>query len=226
MQKLTKVLVGLFIAGLGVIYALNALDIADINIFFEGWWTLFIIIPCTVSLFTSNEKIGSILGIIVGVALLLSARGIIEFKMLVKLIVPTLIIVLGLRIAFDDFLNKGNKEISSKIKENEKSLRKFSAILTSNTVDLSGQSFDGAILSAVLGSLDLNLNNAAISGDTVIRASCWFGSIDINVPEGVNVRMSSNSIFGDAENKKRNEYPGAPTVYVKCVCVFGGIDLK
>lgn len=226
MQKLTKVFVGLLIAGLGVIYALNALDIADINIFFEGWWTLFIIVPSVIGLFNSTEKTPSVIGILVGVALLLSARGIIEFKTLVKLIIPSLIIVLGLRIAFDDFLTKGSKEIDEKVKANEKTLRRFSASFNSSSIDLSGQRFDGAFLSSFFGSLSLNIRNSAFAGDTVIRTNCWFGSVTIDVPEGINVRVSSSSIFGETINKKVSDIPGAPTIYVKCFCGFGEVEVR
>ncbi|MEE1115844.1 MAG: hypothetical protein UH851_03185, partial [Clostridia bacterium] len=39
-------------------FALNAFNITDIDVFFDGWWTLFIIIPCAIGLFTEREKIG------------------------------------------------------------------------------------------------------------------------------------------------------------------------
>ena len=71
MSKTSKILWGLVVIVLGVIYGLNALDIARINIFFDGWWTLFIIVPCAVGLFREKEKLGNIIGIAVGAALLL-----------------------------------------------------------------------------------------------------------------------------------------------------------
>ena len=66
MKKTSNILWGLVLVALGVIFALNALDIADFNIFFDGWWTLFIIVPCTVGLFTEREKTGNIIGTIIG----------------------------------------------------------------------------------------------------------------------------------------------------------------
>lgn len=56
MQKLNRILWGVVLVAVGVVFALNALHIVDINIFFDGWWTLFIIIPCTVGLITEREK--------------------------------------------------------------------------------------------------------------------------------------------------------------------------
>jgi len=35
---------------------LNALNITDINFFFTGWWTLFIIIPSLIGLFNDKDQ--------------------------------------------------------------------------------------------------------------------------------------------------------------------------
>ena len=44
MKKISKVLWGIVLISVGVIFALNAFGITDIEIFFDGWWTLFIIV--------------------------------------------------------------------------------------------------------------------------------------------------------------------------------------
>ena len=56
MKKVTSVLWGIALIAAGTIFALNALDITSIDVFFDGWWSLFLIIPCAVGLFT--EKAG------------------------------------------------------------------------------------------------------------------------------------------------------------------------
>ena len=45
MKKIEEILWGVFFIAIGIIIGLNALGITDINIFFDGWWTLFIILP-------------------------------------------------------------------------------------------------------------------------------------------------------------------------------------
>ena len=52
MKNVRNVLWGIVLIAVGVIIALHAFGVADISIFFDGWWTLFIIVPCTVGLFT------------------------------------------------------------------------------------------------------------------------------------------------------------------------------
>ena len=43
MKKIESILWGLVLIVVGVIIGLNTMGITNINIFFDGWWTLFII---------------------------------------------------------------------------------------------------------------------------------------------------------------------------------------
>ncbi len=67
---------------LGIILGLNALGITNINIFFEGWWTLFIIVPCFIGLFTEKEKTGNIIGLLIGIVLFLGCRDLLDFDII------------------------------------------------------------------------------------------------------------------------------------------------
>jgi len=44
-SKTTNIIVGLIFLSLGIILFGNNLKLWDINLFFDGWWTLFIIVP-------------------------------------------------------------------------------------------------------------------------------------------------------------------------------------
>ena len=46
MTKLSKILWGVVLILVGGIFALNAFGVTDVEVFFDGWWTLFIIVPC------------------------------------------------------------------------------------------------------------------------------------------------------------------------------------
>lgn len=45
MKKLNSILWGAALIALGVIWVLNSINVININLFFDGWWTLFIIVP-------------------------------------------------------------------------------------------------------------------------------------------------------------------------------------
>ena len=54
MKKVGNILWGIVLIIIGLIIGGNALGIVNINIFFDGWWTLFIIIPCFIGLFKDD----------------------------------------------------------------------------------------------------------------------------------------------------------------------------
>ena len=56
MKNYTRMLWGLILIALGVIIGGNALNLFDIDIFFAGWWTLFIIIPFFIGLFKNEDR--------------------------------------------------------------------------------------------------------------------------------------------------------------------------
>ena len=104
MKKFGNVLWGIVLIGIGLIIGGNALGITNINIFFDGWWTLFIIIPCFIGLFKDNEKTGNLIGLLIGVALLLACQDIFDFDLIWKLAFPAILVAIGLSIIFKDAL--------------------------------------------------------------------------------------------------------------------------
>ena len=70
MKKTESVLWGIVLIIIGIIVGGNTFGITDINIFFDGWWTLFIIVPSFIGLFNDNDKTGSIIGLLIGIGFL------------------------------------------------------------------------------------------------------------------------------------------------------------
>ena len=79
MKQIRNSLWGLVFIILGLVVGLNALGITNINLFFKGWWTLFIIVPCFIDLFKEKNKIGNVIGLIFGILLLLSCYDLFSF---------------------------------------------------------------------------------------------------------------------------------------------------
>ena len=118
MKRLSKVLWGLALAAVGVLLALNALEIVHVDIFFQGWWTLLIIVPCAINLLTEREKTGSLVGIAIGVVLLLCCRDILSFDLIGKLIWPALIVLVGLKLVIDALRGNKGKKLLEEMKQN------------------------------------------------------------------------------------------------------------
>ena len=225
MKKLNNVLWGIVLVAVGVVWALDLLGIMDVNIFFKGWWTMFIIIPCAIGIFTQKERVGNIIGVVVGVFLLLCCQDILSFGLLWKLLVPAIIVIVGIKLIFGSIFDRKTKDVVEKIKRNGKS-KEGTAIFSSCNLDFKGETFEGATLNSVFGGIKCDLREAVFEGDCVIDVSAIFGGIDIFLPDNVNVKINSTSIFGGISNKKNKPENASVTVYISGTCMFGGVDIK
>lgn len=227
MKKFGNVLWGVVLIVIGLIIGGNSLGITDINVFFDGWWTLFIIIPCFIGLFNENEKTGNIIGLLIGVVLLLCCQDIINFNLIWKLAFPTILVIIGLSIIFKDTLGgKVNDEIK-KLNEKRNGETSYCATFSGQKIKFDEEVFTGADLVAVFGGIECDLRNAIIESDVVINANSTFGGIDILVPSNVIVKTKSTSIFGGVENKANTKgEKDAHIIYVNGTALFGGVEIK
>ncbi len=226
-KKLNGIVWGALIVIAGVLLALDKLDIVKVDVFFDGWWTVFIIIPCAVGLFTERDKKGNLIGLLVGVALLFVCQDFFNFDLLWKLFVPIIIIVFGVGILVKSFKNNETVKIIKEIKENEKGARSVCAVFGGADIRPENEEFNGAEITAVFGGVECDLRNAVIEKDCVIEATAIFGGVDIFLPKNVNVKTNSNALFGGVSDKnKQNSEENTVTVYINGTAVFGGVEIK
>lgn len=226
-KKITSIIWGIILVAVGVMIALDAFQIVNVNLFFDGWWTVFIIVPCAVGIFTKKDKSGNIIGLLIGVALLLCCQNVWDFDMLWKLLLPAIIVICGIKMLFKGLKKSENVKIIEEINENSSEFHSACAVFSGADMRLNGELFKGAELTAVFGGVDCDLRNAVFEKDCVINATAVFGGIDIILPENVNVKVSSNSLFGGISDKKhKNKEENTVTVYVNGTSMFGGIEIK
>ena len=227
MKKFENILWGIVLILIGLIIGGNSLGITNINIFFEGWWTLFIIIPCFIGVFTENNKTGNIIGLLIGITLLLGCQNVLDFDLIWKLLFPTILVIIGLSIIFRDIWGgKVNSEIK-KLNEKRNKENSYCATFAGQNVNFNGEKFTGADLTAVFGGIKCDLRNAIIDSDVVINASSTFGAIEIYVPSNVRIKVKSMPIFGGVENKA-NTKPAENNhiIYINSTAIFGGVEIK
>ena len=225
MKRINSIIWGLALLAVSAVLILNALEITSIDIFFDGWWTLFIIIPSLVGLFNSHEKTENIIGLLIGLFLLLVCQNILDFDIMWKLIAPVIIAVIGIKMIFKGF-GKENDFVKC-IDENKDRMKTAFAAFSGQDIIIDKEVFRGAELTAVFGGVKLDLRNAVFEGDSVINACCIFGRADIFFSYNVNIKVNSNSLFGGIDNKKhQNSKDNQYTVYLNGTCIFGGVDVK
>lgn len=79
----------------------------------------------------------------------------------------------------------------------------------------------------LFGGSKFDFRNATFASDVVeLTIICGFGGVEVIVPPGVNVRNETLALFGGTDLKRIDPAPGAPTIVLKGVVAFGGIEAK
>ncbi len=225
MKNLAKVLWGMLFIVLGLIIGVNALGLAEIDIFFDGWWTLFIIIPSLIGLFDEGDREGSLIGLTIGIVLLLVTRDIIEFELVFKLLVPFILVVIGVSIIANEIFGSKVKEKVAQTKESD--LDYISAVLREE-MRVIDKNFKGATVDGIFGHAVVDLRKAKFTKEAALKVSAIFGSVDIIVPKDTEVKIKATKIFGGVEKLtfKSDKEDKEKTIYIDAFAMFGGISIK
>ncbi len=234
-RKLKSILWGLLLIVVGVLVTLHALEIElGFDPLFDGWWSLFIIVPCAIDLVTDKNKLWPLIGILVGVGLLLAARDVIAYSTLWKLVLPFGLILLGCYMLYRVLVQKPAKHpavgghVPSDNTTEGKTDTEYTAIFAGDDLNFTGKQFEGTKLTAIFGGIECDLRGALITHDVVIETAAIFGGIDIILPPLVKLRIENSvAILGGVENNFRDSADSAaPTVILRPTAIFGGVEAK
>ncbi len=202
-----NIIYGIILIIVGFLVLGNQLDYWELELFFEGWWTLFIIVPAIVSLI-KKEWITGLIALLMGIMFLLAANDIIDYK----LTFPVFLIVIGFIIIFGKKIDV--KEITNS---------DYSAIFSGNSNKIQGELKDTSVFT-IFGGVDLDLREAKIDKEVNISCVCIFGGIDIIAPKDTEVIVKGTPIFGGIENKVASQSKNK--IIINTTCIFGGIEIK
>lgn len=225
MKKSTvSVIAGLLIVALGVFYAGNILGWWSFKLSFDGWWTLFIILPCLLSMGTSGINLFNAIGVGVGLLLLLNAQEVWPDGLATKLIAPYCVVVVGLGLVLRKPImlrHHGNNGIYAANSGSD-----YYAVFGNNTPRFEGEDFRGANAFAIFGGINFKLEDSIIKRDCTIFVYSIFGGTIISLPENVRVLVRSIPVFGSLNNKFTSAEGSVPTVYIRAISVFGSTEIK
>ena len=206
---------GILLIVVGVLFLGRNMDWWNFSIFFDGWWTLFLIIPSLISLARREEIATSFLVFILGVLLLLASQEVIEWDTVWKIFVPIIIIVVGLSIIL------GNK----KVRKPKSNAKEYLAIFSGVEETIDEIKSDFRVIS-IFGGVELDMCDVKLKEDLVIDCFSLFGGIDIRLPKDVKLEISGLPIFGGAESNYRGNKDSKVTVYIHHTTIFAGVDLS
>lgn len=219
-EKLANVLWGLVLIAIGILVGGKVAGFWEFSVFFPGWWSLFLIVPCFLGMIKNGPGPVNTILLLCGVLILLVQNGVVDGSMAQKLMLPAIFFILGLFFLVGSVCRGARRQY--------KGTKEYTATFAGNVVRLpQDERFQGCVADAVFGGLELDLRDAVIEDGAVIEASGIFGGVDIKVPEGINVKLRRTVLFGGAKSgRARSMQTGVPVLYVNATCMFGGVDIK
>lgn len=219
-------ILGLLVIAVGVLLFLGAMGQIDAGeIFSKGWPAILIVIGLFSFFENSSSRVFGVIMIIVGVFYQLKVLDIffqdVEIWMFIW---PTIIIIVGLFLIFP-----------RKKHNNDTNVLNNTAIFGGGELNIVSQDFTGGEVSAIFGGMEVDLRDAAISGNdpAVINIFVAFGGVDFKVPDDWTVEVKAIPLFGGWDNKhkpSRNQNDGSLNPHkhlvVKGLILFGGLDVK
>lgn len=218
-----KVIIGLVIIAMGVIFLLENLGYVEDFQFWSFWPVIPILIG--ISLLGRPPEVrqplaGSIL-IVVGVLFLLYNFDIIPWS--IGDFWPVFVILVGLVILKGAIFRGSPKGQPSTDYVN------MSMVLGGGDFKFSTKNFKGGKIDAIMGGGTIDLRKAEIQEDEVVLdAFALWGGIEIRVPEHWQVTVHGTPLLGGIDNKVAHVPAEGPSkkLTIKATAIMGGVEIK
>lgn len=214
---------GLIVVGLGYIGNVAGFW-SGFTLFFPGWWSLFILIPCLAGVLEYGIATAFTAGLVFGALMLVTRTGLLSSGW--KLLLPAALVYGGLRLIFHN--NPfGYRRIFDTDEGKSYFIPVYRSIIVKKNVKIC-DGFGGAEIISWFQPVTLDLTEAKIKTEAVIYARSMFAPITILVHPDINLRATRVSGGGkltvDAVNY--SDIINMPTLHVNAVCIGSGVIVK
>ncbi len=244
-RYLARLFLGLCVIGVGVGYLGNYVSFLPwehFTLFFPGWGSLFLIIPAICGLIRKPLSWFWPICLLGGVLILLSQQENFKFSTAAAIVLAAFIILIGIRIILSPLFGRmRRRQFRRKWGEmtggamtsfgdtsgGSTSDRHYSVRFGDRRVRIADEEFTSGTVECAFGDMNFDISGAVINGCAVIDASCSFGDLDIIIPAGAVVELTSTQAFGDVSNRHQNPTsPDAPVIYINATCSFGELCIR
>lgn len=247
-RNITPLLFGLCLIAVGFGYLGTLLFHWEFNLFFDGWWTLFLIIPGVAGLLSNGPQTLNISLLLVGSLLLLREQEVLTSHDSWVIVVSVLILIAGISLLVGFFRKPkaapqgwyqppytsaytansagpagapaygAGQKAAYAHPFDHRDYPKYTAVLTGINARCDAQDLAGLEATAVLGGIDLDLRTAVIQRDITITLTAVLGGIDVFLPQNIRIQLIRNDVLGGTDCKAAVLGPESGAPMVTLVC--------
>ena len=245
----SRIVIGLVILVLGVLFTLDHLDIVDVGQFWQWWPLILVAIGLGKVMQPSSARgrgFGAVL-MLVGLWWLLDNLGVVEYS--VWDLWPVLLILLGASILFratqwgtrrleqppppptphEGGFEAGPEQKGEPLRGSSgPEFLRATAILGGVERRCASRDFRGGSATAIMGGCELDLRYATIgTSPVVLDTFALWGGVDVKVPRDWNVIIDGTPLLGAMEDHTTpSQAASGQTLIVKGVAIMGGVEIK
>lgn len=216
--------VGIIIVCFGILYLLEALY-PGFHVDYSLIWPIVLIVIAIYQMI-KEKKIDLFMSILlfVGIWFLLINTNILKDQY-TDIFWPIIVILVGLSFIFSTIHFKEKTKV---VNVDQKGIVNYHGIFGGVEERVKSKDFQGANIYSIFGGVDLDLRDITLKQEAiVINAYSIFGGATLLLPEDYNIILNSSAILGANENKVKNDFvEGRKTIYINCISIFGGTELK
>ena len=222
MRITPRLIVGLGILTLGLLWTLDNLDLIEADRITD-WWPI-IIVFAGLARFANPQmhRLGSGLIVLFGALLLLDSIDLIDVDF--GDLFPLVIVLVGGKIVWDAMSRRTPPPVGSSSDDAVQAFAVMAGLKRQNT----SSEFRGASLNAIMGGVELDLRGARIAEgqEAVIDAFAFWGGVEIRIPETWRVRDNVLPMLGGVDDKTHPTGNTGPVLHLRGTAIMGGIEVK
>ncbi len=217
---------GFLLVGVGVFFLLKQLGYLE-HISIRTYWPMILVVIGALNfLFPkhSGERWNGLILLLVGTVFQLQKLDVIQLEW--RFIWPVLLIVLGLHAIFKPKFGKGGRGRGGTTSVPGGQVR-GSVVLGSRSTRVEGAPLVDGKIEVVMGSYELDLTQATLEEEAVLKMTAVMGSIELFLPKHWRVVAEVTPVMGSFEDHRRGPRADddAPVLKIKGEAVMGSIEV-
>jgi predicted membrane protein len=217
-----QLVIGLLIIVVGLLFTLDNLGFGIAQKYLRYWPAGLIVLGLTKLWYARDGRGGAFGGFIItliGLWLLLEAT--VDIRISLRDMWPVLLVFFGAYLVWRGITGPRPVRVDGK------GSISATAILSGIKRRNSSRAFSGGDVTAIMGSCEIDLRQAAINGDAMLDVLAVWGGIEITVPDDWAVMLDVTALLGAVEDRTRPPLgPAAHRLTIRGAVVMGGVEVR